>query len=148
MAQRDTSPVVELRQYTLHPGKRDDLISLFDRHFLETQEVEGMRIIGQFRDANAPDRFVWVRGFRDMESRQKALQAFYTGPTWKTHSKAANATMIDSSDVLLLRPVTPESGFLLPDGRAWFLGATGQTAYYTPTGTTTPGAWWILKPPL
>jgi hypothetical protein len=117
MAQRDTSAVVELRQYTLHPGKRDDLITLFDRHFVETQEAEGMRILGQFRDANAPDRFVWVRGFRDMESRRNALQAFYTGPTWKTHRSAANATMIDSDNVLLLRPVTPDSGFMLPDAR-------------------------------
>jgi len=30
---------------------------------------------------------------------------------------------------------------LLPDGRAFFLGATGQTALYTPTGTTAPGTW-------
>ncbi len=28
-------PVVELRQYTLHPGKRDILIELFDREFIE-----------------------------------------------------------------------------------------------------------------
>ncbi|MEO8762239.1 MAG: T9SS type A sorting domain-containing protein [Bacteroidia bacterium] len=33
------------------------------------------------------------------------------------------------------------AGFLLPDGRAFFLGATGHTAYYTPTGTTSQGTW-------
>lgn len=33
------SPIVELRQYTLHPGKRDTLIELFDREFVETQEL-------------------------------------------------------------------------------------------------------------
>ncbi len=32
-------------------------------------------------------------------------------------------------------------GFLLPDGRAFFLGASGHTGYYTPTGTTNPGTW-------
>lgn len=31
--------------------------------------------------------------------------------------------------------------FLLPDGRAFFLGASGHTALYTPTGTTSPGSW-------
>ena len=31
--------------------------------------------------------------------------------------------------------------FLLPDGRAFFLGGSGHTAYYTPTGTTEPGTW-------
>ena len=29
----------------------------------------------------------------------------------------------------------------LPDGRAFFLGASGHTGLYTPTGTVAPGAW-------
>ena len=33
------------------------------------------------------------------------------------------------------------AGFLLPDGRAFFLGSTGHTAYYTPSGSTSPGSW-------
>jgi hypothetical protein len=106
-------PVVELRQYTLHPGKRDVLINLFDREFVETQEALGVKIIGQFRDLDHPDRFVWLRGFRDMPSRAKALNDFYGGPVWKTHRDAANATMIDSDNVLLLRPALPTSGFSL-----------------------------------
>ena len=106
-------PVVELRQYTLHPGKRDVLIDLFDREFVETQEALGVKIIGQFRDLDHPDRFVWLRGFRDMPSRAKALSDFYGGPVWKTHREAANATMIDSDNVLLLRPALPTSGFSL-----------------------------------
>ena len=40
------SPIVELRHYTLHPGRRDDLISLFDTYFVEGQESCGMKIIG------------------------------------------------------------------------------------------------------
>ncbi|HXU26722.1 MAG TPA: T9SS type A sorting domain-containing protein [Bacteroidia bacterium] len=35
------------------------------------------------------------------------------------------------------------AGFLLPDGRAFFLGATGHTAIYTPSGTSSPGSWTI-----
>jgi hypothetical protein len=30
---------------------------------------------------------------------------------------------------------------LLPDGRALFLGGSGHNAYYTPSGSTTPGTW-------
>lgn len=106
-------PIVELRQYTLHPGKRDALIDLFDRQFVESQEAVGMTIIGQFRDLNNPNRFVWLRGFRDMPSRAQALKDFYGGPIWKAHREAANATMIDSDNVLLLHPATPMSGFSL-----------------------------------
>jgi hypothetical protein len=109
-------PVVELRQYTLRPGQREVLISLFDREFVETQEAAGMAVIGQFRDLDDPDRFVWLRGFEDMPSRAEALGRFYGGPVWKTHRDQANATMVDSDDVLLLRPVTATTGFPAPTG--------------------------------
>ncbi|MBZ9963352.1 NIPSNAP family protein [Mesorhizobium sp. BR1-1-2] len=105
------SPVVELRQYTLKPGKCDTLIDLFDGKLIEGQEEAGMTIIGQFRDLDRPDMFVWLRGFEDMEARRRALSAFYDGPVWAAHRDAANATMIDSDDVLLLKPAWPGAGF-------------------------------------
>ncbi|HEY0521958.1 MAG TPA: NIPSNAP family protein [Stellaceae bacterium] len=108
------SSIVELRRYRLHPGARETLIDLFDREFVEPQEAAGMRIIGQFRDLDDPDCFVWLRGFRDMPSRAAALQAFYTGPVWAAHRDRANGTMINSDNVLLLRPVSPAAGFTLP----------------------------------
>jgi len=104
-------PVVELRQYTLHPGTRDTLVRIFDEHFVESQERCGMRVIGQFRDLDDPDRFVWLRGFPDMEARTQALEAFYGGPVWKEHSPAANATMVDHTNVLLLKPADRTAGF-------------------------------------
>ena len=104
-------PVVELRQYTLHPGTRDTLVRIFDEHFVESQEQCGMRVIGQFRDLDDPDRFVWLRGFTDMEARTRALEAFYGGPVWKEHSPAANATMVDHTNVLLLKPADRTAGF-------------------------------------
>ncbi|GIG68318.1 NIPSNAP family protein [Phytomonospora endophytica] len=102
--------VYELRRYTLHPGRRDELIELFDREFVESQEDLGASVAGTFRDLDDPDRFVWLRGFRDMAVRLRALTDFYGGPVWKANSAAANATMVDSDDVLLLRPVRPGSG--------------------------------------
>ena len=106
-------PIVELRQYTLQPGKRHVLIDLFEREFIEPQEARGMKVIGQFRDVDNRNRFVWLRGFSDMESRAKALQEFYGGPIWKAHREAANATMVDSDNVLLLRPASAAAGFPL-----------------------------------
>jgi hypothetical protein len=110
---RRCCPVIELRQYTLKPGQRDVLIDLFDRHFIESQEAAGMTIVGQFRDRRRPDRFVWIRGFPDMASRHQALERFYGGQVWAAHRTAANATMLDVSDVLLLRPVRSDGGFAL-----------------------------------
>jgi NIPSNAP len=99
--------VVELRQYTLRPGRRDDLVDVFEAELIEGQQAEGMRIGGVFLDRDDPCRFVWLRGFASMASRRRGLEAFYTGPVWKAHGGRANATMVDSDDVLLLRPTDP-----------------------------------------
>jgi hypothetical protein len=126
--------VLELRQYTLHPGKRDTLIDLFEKEFVESQEALGMKLVGQFRDARDPNRFVWLRGFADMPSRASALQAFYSGPAWKRHRESANATMVDSDNVLLLRPARPESGFDLAGMTRAPIGAakiTGKPIFAT-----------------
>lgn len=98
-------PLYELRQYTLRPGGFPVLADLFDRAFLDAHEPCGMRVDGLFADVDDPDRFVWVRSFPDADARTAALTAFYVdGPVWKAHRDAANATMVDSDDVLLLRP--------------------------------------------
>lgn len=97
--------VLELRQYTLHPGRRDELIELFEREFIEPQEAAGITLAGLFRDAQRADRFIWIRGFSDMGSRREALESFYGGACWTKHRDAANATMLDSDNVLLLRPI-------------------------------------------
>lgn len=120
--------VVELRRYTLHPHKRDVLIDLFDREFVETQEALGMAVIGQFRDIDAPDRFVWLRGFADMATRLQGLSAFYGGPVWQQHRNAANATMIDSDNVLLLRPAWQGAGLPFEPARRAAQGAVAIPA--------------------
>jgi hypothetical protein len=97
--------VIELRRYRLHPGRRDELVALFERELIAPQEALGMRVIGPFTDVDRPDDFVWLRGFADMASRDRGLRGFYFGPVWAEHRAAANATMVDSDDVLLLRPV-------------------------------------------
>lgn len=139
------SPVVELRQYTLHPGGRETLIGLFDRHFVEPQEDAGTTVIGQFRDLDRPDMFVWLRGFPDMESRRKSLAEFYGGLVWTAHRDAANATMIDSDDVLLLKPAWQGAGFDLTEMRRQSPAAS-QTPSSDDTSPRHAATIWHLSP--
>lgn len=110
------SDVVELRRYRLKPGAREALIEVFDREFIETQEAVGMQVIAQFRDIDDPDAFVWLRGFSDMETRAAGLAAFYGGPVWQAHGGIANATMVNSDDVRLMRPASPTAAQALARG--------------------------------
>jgi hypothetical protein len=99
-------PILELRQYTLYGGKRDVLIDLFERYFIEPQEALGGLVLGTFRDLDDPDRFVWLRAFTDMAARAAMEERFYLHePAWLAHKAAANATMVDSDNVLLLHAV-------------------------------------------
>lgn len=128
-------PIVELRQYTLHDGQRDTLINLFEREFIEPQEALGMKVIGTFRDLDRPNRFVWLRGFTDMDSRVSGLTDFYGGPVWKAHREEANATMIDSDNVLLLSAPESAAAFRQMATRAALgekkaAGLIVATAYY------------------
>lgn len=102
--------IVELRQYTLFGGQRDTLIDLFEREFIAPQNALGARVLGTFTDLDDPDRFVWFRGFSDMEARGQALSAFYGGPVWWANRNSANATMRDSDNVLLLRLLSGSLG--------------------------------------
>ena len=104
------------------------LVELFDANFVESQEAVGIDVIGQFRDLDDPDLFTWVRGFQSMEERARGLEDFYGGETWHAHSRAANATMLDSDNVLLLRPGRPDSAFLLPACREEADASTGYVA--------------------
>jgi len=94
---------IELRQYTLKSGRRDTLIELFEREFVDPLNAAGAYVLGTFRDVDDPDRFVWLRGFETMDKRAEALTTFYGGPVWAAHRSAANDTMVDSDNVLLLR---------------------------------------------
>lgn len=129
-ASEDT--VFELRQYTLYGGRRDTLIDLFEKNFIESQEAVGAHVIGTFRDLDDPDRFVWLRGFRDMDARQRALEAFYgSSPAWIAHKKEANATMVDSDNVLLLHALSPRPEFSpSPRDKSTLSSLYGVTIYY------------------
>jgi hypothetical protein len=106
--------VIELRDYLMQPNQRDVLIELFEREFIETQEAVGMRVMAHFRDLDRPDHYVWLRGFADMPARQRGLEGFYGSATWLANRNAANATMIDSDDVRLLRYARPSWALASP----------------------------------
>jgi quinol monooxygenase YgiN len=124
--------VFELRQYTLYGGRRDTLISLFEANFVESQEAAGAHVVGTFRDLDDPDRFVWIRSFPDMAARKEALEAFYLrSPAWIAHKKEANATIVDSDNVLLLAApsIPPQFSASVPDSSGPH-AVYGITIYY------------------
>ncbi len=65
--------------------------------------------------------------FRTWNRRKVALTNFYSGPIWKAHGRVAAGTMVDSDNVLLLRPLRPDTVF------------APSTVKLPPPGTRGPG---------
>ena len=100
-----TSAVVEFRPYEFKPGRRDDFNARFEALIPELERA-GQHIHGQFRDANNPDRQIWLRGYDDMDHRLRSLTEFYErNPVWKEHRAAVNDTFTGLGDTRLLKPV-------------------------------------------
>jgi NIPSNAP len=99
--------VIELRNYLLKDGARDQFIRYFEDHFLFSLRDEGMYPLGQFEVVGASNRFAWIRGFDDMRARRRSLEGFYGGPVWHARRDVANAMMLEHHDVHLLRPLGP-----------------------------------------
>jgi hypothetical protein len=99
--------VIELRRYTIQPGQRENFADYFDAYFPEAFQQLGAIAFGQFFERDKPSMFTWLRGFRDLDARAVVNSAFYYGPVWKEHKQTVNPLMIDSDDVLLLRPLRP-----------------------------------------
>lgn len=109
ISQLSSFQVVEFRRYTIKEGKREDFIKYFEAYFPEVFEQLGALALGQFRERGNDQHFIWVRGFHSIYDRPIINSAFYFGPLWREHSLTMNALMSDSDNVLLLRPLLPET---------------------------------------
>ena len=106
------SSFVELRLYSIQEPSRDRFLEFFEEHYVESQEVFGMRIWGQFRDLETPGLFVWLRGYQDMEQRRAGLEQFYTSPVWaETGPEAISMLNPGAGRVHFLEPVSAADGF-------------------------------------
>lgn len=100
-----TISVLELRNYFVKPGHRDEFISYFHDSLTTPQHEMGAKICGTFTIKGQPDHFFWMRGFKDMASRKKMLNDFYYGQYWKAHRNLPNSLLLNNDNVYLLRPV-------------------------------------------
>lgn len=100
--------VIEFRRYTVKETQRQEFAEYFDTYFPEAFQQLGAMAFGEFTNRDNPQGFTWIRGFEDIESRATVNSAFYYGPVWKEHASRMNDRMIDSDNVLLLHPLSPE----------------------------------------
>jgi hypothetical protein len=102
--------VIEFRRYTVKDGERERFAEYFESYFPEAFQQMGAMAFGQFFERKNPVGFTWMRGFKNTDARAVINAGFYYGPLWREHAFTMNSLMVDSDNVLLLRPLNPERG--------------------------------------
>ena len=74
--------IIEIRHYTLHPGRREEFIAFFEKTNRAALRDAGMSVFGPMRDLEDPDKVHWMRAFESQEARDRIKDAFYGGPIW------------------------------------------------------------------
>jgi len=105
--------VIEFRRYTVKEGERAHFAEYFESFFPEAFQQLGAIAFGQFFERKNPVGFTWMRGFKNIDARAVVNSAFYYGPLWREHAFTMNSLMVDSDNVLLLRPLNPERGIVV-----------------------------------
>lgn len=94
--------VIEMRTYRTKPGMRTPFLEVFRARSIPEHARLGMPIIGPFLSVENPDVFFFMRGFPNLESRDRLKAAFYEGELWKRELESVLLPMLDTYDVVLV----------------------------------------------
>jgi len=99
--------IIDLRNYTLKPNTRDQFIERCETLIFPEQKRLGATILGTFCEADNPNKIIWLRAMPDMAERKRILTAFYSkGEVWKANRREVNSWIVNSDNVLLVKPVS------------------------------------------
>jgi hypothetical protein len=80
--------IIEMRTYKTKPGNRAEFLEIFRAKSIPAHEEIGMKIVGPFLSVEDPDTFFFMRGFRDLASREPMKANFMRGNSgsanWRT----------------------------------------------------------------
>lgn len=93
--------IVEVRTFTVTPGRRGRFLEFFARDATPLQRALGMGIVGPFVDLENPDVFIWLRTFPSLEARDRMKRALYEGDAWKNELEEIAMPMLESYQVAL-----------------------------------------------
>jgi len=91
-----------MRTYRTRPGLRSQFLDIFRAKSVPAHAALGMSILGPFLSLEDPDVFFFMRGFPDLDSRDRRKARFYEGNLWKQELEGLLMPMLDTYDVVLV----------------------------------------------
>jgi hypothetical protein len=87
----DNHKVFELRTYTTHDGKLDDLHARFANHTMELFEKHGMENIGYWTPMDQENTLTYIILHESREAAEASWEAFRNDPVWQEAYEASRA---------------------------------------------------------
>lgn len=108
-AQQQDTRVFELRTYTTHEGKLDDLNARFRNHTVKLFEKHGMTNIVYLTPLDGPQKdntLVYLLAHESREAAKASFDAFRNDPDWQKARKASEAAgpIVVKVDSVFLTP--------------------------------------------
>ena len=94
---------LELREYRIKGGKREEWIKLMEEKIIPFQVSKGLVVIGSFIALDEPDLYVWIRRFESEEEAERLYKEVYESDYWKNQIKPEADTMLDRENIRNLR---------------------------------------------
>ena len=102
--------LIELREYTVRPGKRDEWVKMMEEEIIPFQVSCGMVITGSWRGETDESVYVWMRRFESEEERVALYAKVYQSDWWKNEMSPRVPEHIDRSAIVVTRlHATPKS---------------------------------------
>lgn len=99
-----TTRVFELRTYTTHEGKLDDLQARFRNHTTKIFEKHGMTNVGYWVPREQPNTLVYMLAYPSRDVATKSWDAFRKDPDWiaaRTASEANGPIVVKVQSVFM-----------------------------------------------
>lgn len=100
--------LLEIRTYTLRPGKRPEFVAWFEEVVAPAMAASGMTVLGSFESVEDENVFVYLRRFVDEDERDRLTAAFYSSEVWLSGMKERALALESEYEVRLVRS-TPRS---------------------------------------
>ncbi len=75
--------LIELREYTVRPGKREAWVKFMEEAIIPHHVANGVAILGSWIVEDEENTFVWMRGFEDEADRVKKSASMNESDHWK-----------------------------------------------------------------
>ena len=105
-SQAQSTCVFELRTYTSHEGRLNDVVNRFRDHTVRIFEKHGMISVGYWIPKDTPNTLIYILAHPSREAANKSWDAFRNDPDWKI---ARTASEINGPIVVKTQSVFMES---------------------------------------